>query len=130
MLPITALFAGLLVPLYITLAARVIFARRSEKVGIGDGGKAMLLRRMRAHANFAEYTPYALVLMGLAEGLQTPQWLLYACGALLVVGRCVHAYGISQQPEPMNLRVAGMACTLTLLGVLAVACIWGAVRLL
>jgi uncharacterized protein len=129
-LPITTLFAGLLVPLYISLAVRVIFARRSEKVGIGDGGKTLLLRRMRAHANFAEYVPYALLLLGLAESMRSPTWLLLASGALLVIGRVVHAYGISQSPEPIVLRQIGMASTFTVLGVLGTLCVLAAVRML
>jgi uncharacterized protein len=66
---------------------RVIFTRRSESVGIGDGGKAILLRRMRAHANFIKYAPYALLLLGLTESLRAPTWLLIACGVLLVIDR-------------------------------------------
>ncbi len=130
MLPITALFAGLLAPLYVTLTLRVILARRSEKVGIGDGGKALLLRRMRAHANFAEYAPYVLLMLALAEGLASPRWLVVLCGALLLIGRHGHAYGISQSPEPMVYRQIGTGSTLTAMGVLAAMCVIGAVRAL
>ena len=63
---ITALYASLLAPLFILLSARVIGARRSAKVPVGDGGNTVLLRRMRVHANFAEYVPFALLLMALA----------------------------------------------------------------
>jgi uncharacterized protein len=118
------------VPLYITLAARVISARRREKVGIGDGGKALLLRRMRAHANFAEYAPYALLLLALAESLRTPHWLLLLCGTLLLIGRVTHAYGISQSPENMTFRQIGMVSTFTMLGVLAVVCVFAGVQAL
>jgi uncharacterized membrane protein YecN with MAPEG domain len=65
-MPITALFAGLLAPLYIVLALRVIGSRRSARVALGDGGDPALTRRMRVHANFAEYAPFTLLLMGLA----------------------------------------------------------------
>jgi uncharacterized membrane protein YecN with MAPEG domain len=68
-MPITALFAGLLAPLYIVLALRVIGLRRSAGVALGDGGDPWLTRRMRVHANFAEYAPFTLLLMGLAESL-------------------------------------------------------------
>ena len=67
-MPITALYAGLLAPLFLLLSVRVIRQRRGAKVAVrGDGGDAMLLRRMRVHANFAEYVPLALLLMALAE---------------------------------------------------------------
>jgi uncharacterized protein len=62
-MPITAFYAALLAPLFILLAVRVIRQRRGARVAIGDGGDKLLLRRMRVHANFAEYVPFALVLM-------------------------------------------------------------------
>lgn len=122
-MPITALYASLLVPLFLVLSVRVIGWRRSARVGIGDGGDAVLLRRMRVHANFAEYVPLALIMLGLAESLQSPGWLLHACGAALLAGRLSHAYGVSQHPETLAFRVAGMATTITVLGVLALACL-------
>ena len=64
---ITALYASLLAPLFILLSVRVIGARRSARVPVGDGGNTVLLRRMRVQANFAEYVPFALLLMALAE---------------------------------------------------------------
>lgn len=122
-MPITALYAGLLAPLFIFLAVRVIRARRGAKVAIGDGGDKALLRRMRVHGNFAEYVPLALVLMGLAESLGTNRWLLHASGIALVAARLVHAAGVSQMKGNFALRTAGMAGTFTVLAVLAVACL-------
>jgi hypothetical protein len=122
-MPITALYAGLLVPIFVFLAVRVIGARRNAKVAIGDGGDKALLRRMRVHANFAEYVPLALVLMALAESLGTNRWLLHASGIALVAARLVHAAGVSQMKENLALRTAGMAGTFTVLAVLAVACL-------
>ena len=66
-MPITALFAGILAPLYILLALRVSAARRSGKVALGDGGDKNLSRRIRVHANFAEYAPFALVFDGIGR---------------------------------------------------------------
>ncbi len=127
-MPITAFYASLLVPLFVVLAVRVIQGRVSEKVGVGDGGKANLLRRIRAHGNFAEYAPFALLMLALAESLNSKTWLLHACGAALVAGRVCHAFGISQSPERMIFRQAGMAATFTVLGVLALTCLLGAAR--
>ncbi len=79
-MPITALYAGLLGPLLVILAVRVIDARRAAKVALGDGGQPLLLRRMRAHANFAEYVPLALLLLALAESLATFAPVLHAAG--------------------------------------------------
>ncbi len=122
-MPITALYAGLLTVLLIVLSVRVIAIRRGERVEIGDGGDKELLRRMRVHANFIEYAPYALILMGLAELLKASPLLLHALGLLLVTGRAIHAYALSQTPHIMQLRVMGMVLTFTTLGIAAMACI-------
>ena len=71
-LPITLTIAGAAALLNIWLARRVGQMRLTHKVSIGDGGNEALIARMRAQANFVEYTPFVLILIGLielAEGL-------------------------------------------------------------
>ena len=125
-MPITALYASLLVALFLLLASRVIRARRGTSVAVGDGSNAFLMRRMRVHANFAEYVPLALLLMALAESLETNIWLLHALGIALLSGRLVHAFGMSQAEEKFAFRVAGVIITFSTLGTAALACIYGA----
>ena len=74
-----------------------------------------LLRRARAHANFAEYVPLALVLMALVELQEGSTWTLHLIGALIIAGRLIHAFGISREPENGRLRVFGIALTLAAL---------------
>jgi uncharacterized protein len=126
-MPITALYASLLVPLFILLASRVIRARRGAHIAVGDGGDATLMRCMRVHANFAEYVPLALLLMALAESLGTNVWLLHGLGIALLVGRVVHAFGMSRAEEKFALRVAGVVATFSMLATAALACLIGAV---
>jgi uncharacterized membrane protein YecN with MAPEG domain len=126
-MPITALYAGLLAPLFIFLSMRVIRRRRGAKVAVGDGGDMALLRRMRVHANFAEYVPFALLLMALAENLGTWPWLLHLLGLVLLAGRVAHAYGVSQPKETFAFRVGGMMATFAMIGAAAAACFFGAV---
>lgn len=128
-MPITALYAGLLAPLLILLSIRVIRQRRGVKVAVGDGGDAVLLRRMRVQANFAEYVPFALLLMALAESLHTWTWFLHLLGLVLLAGRLSHAYGVSQSRETFAFRVAGMVATFTVIGASAAACILGSMRM-
>jgi uncharacterized protein len=128
-MPVTAFYASLLTVLFVYLAARVIGHRRAKRVEIGDGDDRELLRRMRVHANFVEYTPYALVLLALAESLKTPALVLHAIGLCLLVGRVVHAYALSQNPHVMQLRVAGMVLTFTALAAGALACLAGSAGL-
>jgi uncharacterized membrane protein YecN with MAPEG domain len=125
-MPITALYAGLLMPLFVVLSVRVILQRRGARVALGDGGDATLLRVMRVHANFAEYVPLTLVLIALAESLRTSGWLLHALGIALVAGRAIHAFGVSQVREAFVLRVTGVATTLTVMIVAGLACLYAA----
>ena len=124
---ITAVYAALLTGLLVILSARVIGHRRSRSIEIGDGDDRELLRRMRVHANFVEYVPFALVLMAVAESMSAPKALLHVLGVALLAGRVMHAYALSQTPHILRLRVLGMVLTLTMLMVAAAACLWLAV---
>ncbi|RFF28407.1 MULTISPECIES: MAPEG family protein [unclassified Wenzhouxiangella] len=90
---ITMFYAGLLGLAYLGLALRVVYLRRSLKVGIGSGGHDSLNLAIRTHANFAEYVPLALVLLVLVEaGTAAPAWALHLLGAGLLVGRLMHGF--------------------------------------
>jgi uncharacterized protein len=67
-----------------------------------------------------EYAPLVLIAMGLAESMQAHPLALHAMGLLLVVGRLLHAFGVSQTREKFIFRVTGMALTLSAVGVAAV----------
>ncbi|QGM47403.1 MAPEG family protein [Methylocystis heyeri] len=121
-MPITAFYASLLTPLFLVLAVRVVAVRKSARVALGDGGDRALLRRIRAHANFAEYVPLALVLMGLAESLSASAWLLHGTGVALLAGRALHAFSVSRQREDIRHRVAAMLTTFAVLAILAATC--------
>ena len=66
---ITAFYAALLGLLGAALTINVIVNRVRSKVDVGDGGVAKLAQAVRAHANFAEQAPLALIVIGLAEML-------------------------------------------------------------
>lgn len=125
-MPITALYASLLVPLFLILASRVIRARRGARVAVGDGGDTSLMRRMRVQANFAEYVPLALLLLALAESLGSNLWLMHGLGIALLVGRLVHAFGMSQTEEEFTFRIVGVVTTFWMMGIAAIACLYGA----
>lgn len=118
---VTPLYAGLLAVLFIALSVRTIGQRRRHQVAVGDAGHPALLRAMRAHANFAEYAPLALLLVAINELNAAPAWLLHACAGLLLLGRLLHAWGISQVKEDFRFRVSGMTLTFTSIGTSALA---------
>lgn len=121
---VTPLYAALLTFLYLFLSFRVIRGRWIAKVAIGDGGDRMLERRIRVHANFAEYVPLALMLMLLAELQDAPSSWLHAIGGMLLAGRMIHAFGVSRSPETLPFRSSGMALTFTALASGAVLNAW------
>ena len=120
MFQVTAFYAALLTFIYLFLTFRVIKFRRANQVSMGDQGNNSLLKRMRAHANFAEYAPIGLILLGLTEASGAPVVALHFLGGMLFLGRGFHAYGFSASPPIMRLRVWGMMLTLTMLLISAI----------
>ncbi len=127
MVVVTSVFAGLLAFIFLWLSVQVIKTRRSEKVAVGDGGNIKLQRAMRAQANFSEYTPFILLLMALNELLGAPWWWVFVLGAILITGRAVHAFGISQENENFKFRVFGMQCTFASLALSALSALFFAI---
>ncbi len=120
LLTATPIYAAVAAFILIYLSLRVIRTRRMEKVALGDGGNAALLRASRAQANFAEYVPMALLLMGFAELQGAPLWAVHGLGLVLLAGRLVHAYGVSQAQENFRFRVRGMQLTFFVLAAAAI----------
>jgi uncharacterized membrane protein YecN with MAPEG domain len=117
---ITSLYAGLLAFLFLALSARVVAVR--GRVSLGDGGDPEVLRRMRGHANFAEYVPLILVMMALLEYQQLAAWQLHAIGATLVFARLIHGIALSFARKWFFGRFFGTALTFTLLGTCGILC--------
>lgn len=119
MVSVTAFFAGLLGLLFIVLSGLVIVQRYKLQLPLGDGGNRDIQYRIRAHANFAEYVPLALVIMGLAEMQGSSKYFIAALGMLLLLGRISHAYGLvfaeTANPPKIYFRSAGMMMTFTVL---------------
>ena len=115
MTAITPVYAAIIALIYVTLSVRTLRLRHRFKVGIGDGEQPLLARAVRAHANFSEYVPIALLLIYFVEVGDIASIWIHALCAPLLLGRFVHAYGISQVEEDYRFRVFGMALTLTVI---------------
>ena len=120
---VTALYAGLLTALYLFLTCRVIVARRKQLVDMGDGNDPFLRRLVRGHANFAEYAPLGLVLLGTLELGGWRPWLLHALGMMLLVGRAAHAWSFSVSELRLPSRTLGVVLTTTMLALAALLCL-------
>ncbi|RDL45363.1 glutathione metabolism protein [Marinomonas piezotolerans] len=112
---ITPIYAALLALLYVFLSARIIKLRVKYQVGIGDGDHPLLQRAIRVQANFGEYVPFALLLLWMYESMNGAPMLVLILGALLCVGRLLHAYGVSQKNETLTFRQAGMVITFSVM---------------
>ena len=91
---ITSLYAAFLGFMFAALTINVIVNRVKLSVDIGDGGQAAMLRACRAHANFAEHVPMALLLIALAELIGSPSAMIHGLAAVLVFARLASAYGL------------------------------------
>jgi uncharacterized membrane protein YecN with MAPEG domain len=118
---IALLFASLHALLLLALIAPISRHRHRHKIGLGSGGDPVLERKIRAHANFIEFVPIALVLLALLElaGLQ-PGWL-WMFGGVLLLARVMHALGLSRHAGYSFGRFWGTVLTMLVLLGMAVA---------
>jgi uncharacterized protein len=121
---ITLLFASLHVLLMLILAVRVVGYRRAQKIGLGDGGDKLLVRRMRVHANFIEYVPIALIMLALLELSGLPASWLWALGGTLLLGRILHAAGFSRHSGYSFGRYWGTLLTWGVLTMMTIVGLW------
>ena len=112
---VTGLYAGLAAALLVALTLRVVALRRRLRVGIGTGQQAQLERAIRVHGNFIEYTPLALLLLALYEAGGANPVLVHGAGALLIVSRLLHAWGLAGSAGTSPGRFLGTAGTLFVL---------------
>lgn len=91
------------------LGYRVGQVRTSEKVSVGDGGNEKVIRRMRAQANFIEYTPFVLILIALIEAATGTSTWLWAVMAIYMLARVAHPFGMDGL---MPARGAGIVVTM------------------
>jgi uncharacterized protein len=91
-IPVTTLFIGIFALIQVPLTFLVGLRRVQTNIQFLDGGDLTLLRRMRAHANFAETVPIVLIAMAACEMSGLISWALWMGGASLLTGRLMHAH--------------------------------------
>lgn len=120
---LTLLFAACFALMQVALTASVIARRAKAEIDFLDGGDDVLLRRMRAHGNFVETVPIALLLMGLLELQGLGRAWLWSLGAALLLGRLLHVNGLLK-PGALWARIAGMLTTLAVISAEAILGLW------
>lgn len=106
---IISFYAAVLAFMYIYLSMNVVKVRKSNQISLGTEDNETLLRATRAHGNFIEYVPFALILIFLAEFQGLGSHYCHALGILLVFGRICHSIAINE--GTLKLRVIGMLTT-------------------
>ncbi|MFH6782675.1 MULTISPECIES: MAPEG family protein [Methylobacterium] len=121
---LTAAYGAVLALLFAGLSIWVMARRLSANVLHGDGGDAVLLHRARAQANFAEYVPLILLLVGLLEAHGASRALVHGLLVVLLVGRALHPFGMTapaNSPRQFACRGGGILATFAVLIVAALA---------
>ncbi len=78
--------------IFLALSINTIVLRYKYQSRIGTSEHKSLEYAARGHANFAEYTPFALILIYAIHTMEGPNYLLHILLSSLVIGRAFHAY--------------------------------------
>lgn len=125
LLPITLTLAAVCALVNLWLAIRCVRIRFKNQTLHGDGANALLAQRMRAQANFIEYTPIFLVLTALVEmALGSSIWLWIVAAAYLAA-RIAHGFGMDMD-RPNAWRASGALITWVMTAGLAIAALYAA----
>jgi uncharacterized membrane protein YecN with MAPEG domain len=108
---VTALYAALIGLLLLGLSWQVTRHRRRARISLGSGEDAGLERAIRTQANLAEYAPLTLLLIALAELNGAAVWFVHGLGALFVIARVLHAWGLGLSSGVSVGRFWGTALT-------------------
>lgn len=125
---ITLIFASLHALLLLALVVPIVRRRISQQIGIGSGGDEQLSRSIRAHGNFVEFVPLALVLLLLLELSGLAAVWLWSFGGVLLCARILHAYGLSGSAGTSPGRGLGATLTFVVIAVMAGMGLWVGLR--
>lgn len=116
----TAAAAAVLAVLQMLLLLYTARGRGKYRAGLGDGGNAALLTRIRMHGNLAENAPLFLILLGLVEF--SGQWAAFVpwIAIVFVVVRLSHVIGLAMSSGVTIFRFLGAAGTVVVILTLAV----------
>jgi uncharacterized membrane protein YecN with MAPEG domain len=118
---VTAVYTAVLALLGGMLTVNVIVNRVRNKVDTGDGGVAIMAQAIRAHANFAEQAPMAVIVIAFAETAGTRPLLVNILGSALVVARLASARALSRSLTVTPLRQVGAVLTGLVVAAAAIA---------
>ena len=109
---ITLVLAAIFGLLHVIFTLRVGGYRFRNKISLGDGGDHELRNRIRAHGNFIENVPIALLLILLNDLDGAEDNTLILMGSVLLIARLTHYLTIATRKLPWILRPLSMLGTL------------------
>ena len=126
-MPITLTLAAAAALINFWLAMRIQVLRVRNKALNGDEGNPVLAKRMRAQANFVEYTPFVLILAGLIEYAGGSATILWVAGLAYLVARLLHPFGVETAGVNPLRAIGAMATWAVLVGLAgwALAIVYG-----
>ena len=105
-LPVTSLVAGVFALMMVPLSIQVTLRRVKMRARFGDAGDEVLRRRIRAHGNFVEYVPTALIVLALVEIRGGVSFLIWGLGGAFLASRVLHAIGMLYTSTPRLTAIA------------------------
>ena len=117
----TAIYAAVLGLLGAALTVNVILSRVRSGINAGDGGVPALAQAIRAHANFVEQAPIALIVLGLAEASGARMLVVNVLGVALIAARLASAYALNRTLAQSPLRQFGGGVSVLILAATSVA---------
>jgi uncharacterized membrane protein YecN with MAPEG domain len=125
-LPITALYAGILMIFALVLSAKAGSFRGKSGISIlfGDPVNTELAQRVRVHQNFLEYVPMAIILMGILELNGGNSTFLHVFGVVLIISRYAHAIGLKHDNMAHPGRTIGAGGTALMSAAAALYALW------
>lgn len=107
---VSAITAGVIIVGQMALLLMTAVRRRGTRQAIGDGDAAMQ-RSVRRHGNYAENAAIFVASLTLLEMLGAVRPFVIGLATLFILGRLLHAIGLSQ-PNTVNVwRITGVVAT-------------------
>ena len=108
-LNISIIFTLVILIFFLALSIHAAMTRRNSGIALGESNNEDLIRAVRAHGNFLEYTPLFLISFILLEILKVNNSYLIWIACFFILGRVFHAYSMFAKRDVF--RALGMVFT-------------------
>lgn len=122
-IPITTIATGAFALAQVPLTVLVSYMRGRTGIQFLDGGNDVLLRRIRAHANFTETVPITLLAMACAEFAGASPGALWRGAASLFLGRAIHVWAALDRRGWGLPRIVAMVLTFYAMAGFGIQCL-------